>query len=64
MFFCEKGCEIQIMRRIKWYLNTGFAGVSYSGEIEVDDNATDEEIEEITREEAFYNIDFGWDEVD
>lgn len=45
---------------IKWCLETGFAGCTHEGEIDVDDNATDEEIEEIVKEEAFNCIELGW----
>lgn len=44
-------------------LETGFAGCTHEGEIDVDDNATDEEIEEIVKEEAFNYIELGWSKV-
>lgn len=52
------------MRKIKWYINTGFAQCKFEGEIEVNDNATDEEIEEIVAEEALSCIDIGYEEVE
>ena len=51
------------MRKIKWIVTTGGATSEYSGEFEVDDNATDEEIEEMAKDEAFNCVDWGWDEV-
>lgn len=48
---------------IKWALETGFAGGIHEGEIEVDDNASDEEIEELVRNEAFNEIDWSWERV-
>lgn len=48
------------MRKIKWSLETGFAGCVHKGEFEVDDNATDEEIEELAREEVFNCINWNW----
>ena len=50
------------MRKIKWRLETGFAGCVHEGEFDVDDNSTDEEIEELARDEAFSCIDWGWRE--
>lgn len=49
---------------VEWVCNTGFAGCDYKEEIEVDDNATDEEIDEIVREEVFGVIEWGWRKVD
>lgn len=51
------------MKKIKWYLNTGFAGCTHSGEFEVDEKTTQEEIEEMARDEAFNCIDWGWEET-
>lgn len=49
---------------IEWSVETGFAGETYKGEIEVDDNATDEEIDELVREEVFNVIEWGWERKD
>jgi len=48
------------MRIIEWLLETGYAGVIHEGEIEVEDNATDDEIDAMVREEAFDCIEWGW----
>lgn len=48
------------MKKVKWYLNTGFAGCKHEGEFEVEDDVTKEEIEELAKEEAFNNIDWEW----
>ena len=41
------------MKKIKWYLNTGFAGCKHEGEFEIEDDA---------KEEAFNCIEWGWEE--
>jgi len=50
------------MRIIEWKLNTGYAGVTHEGEIEVEDTATDAEIDEEVREQALNCIEWGWHE--
>lgn len=50
------------MKKIKVWLNTGFAGCVHENEFEVDDDATEEEIEEMAKEIAFNDIDWGWSE--
>lgn len=50
------------MRKIKWYLDTGYAGADYEGEFEVEDDATDKEIDEEAREYALEKIEWGWQE--
>lgn len=49
------------MRIIQWVLETGFA--TYEGRIEVEDNATDEEIDAEVRGKVFNWIEWGWHEV-
>ena len=56
--------EEKVMRRIHWLCETGFAGERHEGKIDVEDNATDEEIEEIVREEVFNYISWGWEEME
>ena len=47
--------------KVKWYLaDTDYPQGVHDGEIEVADDATDEEIEEEVREVAFGYIDWGW----
>lgn len=46
---------------IKWICERGVANDILRGEIEVDDNATDDEIEEIVREEVFNYISWSWE---
>ncbi len=48
------------MKKVYWWLETGFVGCDHEGYFEVEDNATEEEIDKIAREEAFDNIDWGW----
>lgn len=52
------------MKKIKWWLETGFAGASYHGEFEVDDDTSADEIEEMAQDIAFSQIDWGYDEED
>lgn len=51
------------MRKIKAYLDTGFAGCRIEEEFEVENDATQEQIEEEAREAVFNSIDWGWHEV-
>ena len=52
------------MRKIKLWLETGFIGGDFTEIIEVDDDATDEEIwEEVEMFEAEH-ISYGWSEFD
>lgn len=51
------------MRKIKAYLDTGFAGCRIEEEFEIEDDATQEQIEEEAREAVFNSIDWGWHEV-
>lgn len=48
---------------IKWCCGTGFANCVHYGEVEVDDDATNEKIDEIVREEVFEYIGWGWEKV-
>lgn len=50
------------MRIIEWHLETGFVGGIRKGEIEVDDDADDEEIDELVQDEALNRISWGWTE--
>ena len=50
------------MRVIEWNIETSLQGADWSGEVEVEDNATDEEIDAIVREEVFNIVSWGWTE--
>lgn len=39
------------MRKIQWTIETGYCGADYEGEFEVDDDATDMEIQEYIEDE-------------
>lgn len=52
------------MRRIKLWVETGFVGADYKEIIDVDDDATEEEIWERADMFLAENISYGWDEVD
>ncbi len=45
---------------IEWHLGMDLNGCDRDGTIEVDDKATEEEIEEIVRQEVFQYIDWSW----
>ena len=51
------------MRKIKAYLETGFVVCRFEEEFEVEDDATQQQIEEEAREAIFNSIDWGWHEV-
>lgn len=51
------------MRTIKCVLETGVAGCNIEDEFEVDDNTTDEEIDEIVKDAILSNIGWSWYEV-
>lgn len=51
------------MRKIRAYLHTDLAGCTIEDEFEVDDNASNDEIEEIAKDAMFYHIDWGWEEI-
>ena len=44
-------------------METGFAGCIIEEEIEVEDDATDAQVEEQAREAIFDRVDWGWHEV-
>lgn len=47
------------MRKIRAYLNTDLAGCTIEEEFEVDNNASEDEIEEMAKEAMFDHIDWG-----
>lgn len=51
------------MRKIKWWLETGFVGCGHDGEFEVKNDATDDEIEDEAKDAAFDRISWGWSEL-
>lgn len=48
------------MRKIKWTLDVGFVGCVHEGEIEVEDDATEDDIEEEVKEEAYNFLNLSW----
>lgn len=46
---------------IKWHLDVGYANCDRDGTVDVPDDATDEDIDLIVREEVFNWISWGWD---
>lgn len=51
------------MKKIKFYLGTGFAGCSHEETFEFDDDATDEEISESFEDWKNNRLDASWWEV-
>lgn len=49
---------------IEWRMETGYVGAEHSGEIEIDDDATEEEIEEIVMDAVLDCISWDWERVD
>lgn len=49
------------MKTVKWNLGTGYAGATHEGEIEFDDDATEEEIEEAVQDAAWQRLDLWWE---
>jgi len=52
------------MKKIKVYVDSGYVGCKNENVIEVEDDATEEEIEELAGEAIYEMIDIGWYEVD
>ncbi len=52
------------MRKIKLWIETGIVGGDFETIIEVDDDATEEEIEEEASLFLAEHISYGWDEID
>ena len=52
------------MKRIKVYLEMGLVGCRHDGTLEIDDAATEEDIEEEVRQWAMEHITFGHYEVE
>lgn len=51
------------MRTIKWHSENGMQGSDREGEIEVEDDASDDEIDNEVREAVFDFFSWGWEEV-
>ena len=50
------------MRTIHWSVEIGLAGCRQAGSVEVEDDATNEDIDAIVREEVFNLVEWGWSE--
>ena len=48
------------MRKITFWINTGFANCDYEETMEFDDNTTDKQLDEEAKMFLTNNIDFGW----
>lgn len=51
------------MRTIRYYIAMGIQGCEYEDTFEVEDDATDQQIEDAARDAAFDHIDWGFEEV-
>ena len=49
------------MKKVKWFISLGLVGCIIEDEFEVEDDTTEEEIEELAGEVAFSVIDWGWE---
>lgn len=52
------------MKKVKWQLETGFVTATHEGEFEVDDDATEEEIEEMAKQEVFNCINWSYEVIE
>jgi len=52
------------MRKVKLWIDTGYVGANYEEVIEVEDDCSEEELEEIAKDYLYNYIYFGWYEVD
>lgn len=48
------------MKTIQWAVEMGMQGCERSGEIEVEDDATEAEIDAMVRDEVFNYVSWGW----
>lgn len=48
---------------VKWHLDTGRVGADREGEVEVDDDAADIEIEAAVREDMWNYLSLSWERV-
>lgn len=48
------------MRKIHFYIGTGYAGAEYNEIMEFEDNATDEEVEEAYKDWKENQLDCSW----
>lgn len=48
-------------RLIKWRMSIGFPAADRIGEVEVDDDATDEQIDDMVREDATNFLEISWE---
>lgn len=51
-------------RIVRWWSHAGFVGTERQGEIEVEDDATDDVVEEAVKDAVFNHFEWGWDEDD
>ena len=51
------------MKVIEYKIHTGFAGCTHTGELEVEDDATDDEIDDVVLVELWNRVEFTWKEV-
>lgn len=49
--------------KIRVYVSTNYVGSECSDELEVDDDCTDDDLDDIARDWMFEQIEWGWDKV-
>jgi hypothetical protein len=49
--------------KIKWLMNNGLCGCDQSGEIEVDDDTSDDDIEAAVKEDMWNVVSLNWERV-
>jgi hypothetical protein len=50
------------VKTIAWWSDAGFVGTERHGEVEVEDDATEQQIEDAVRDVVFNHFSWGWDE--
>jgi hypothetical protein len=48
------------MRKVSWYIGTGFVNAKYEGVFEVDDDCSEDEIHEMVMDEVWNRIEVSW----
>jgi hypothetical protein len=48
---------------VKWHLSTGLSGCDREGEVEIEDDATDDDIEDAVREDMWNFLSLTWQKV-
>ena len=52
------------MKLVKWRISTGFVGAEYSGEFEVENDVSEDEIQETIENIMFDYIGYDWEVIE